>query len=136
MYTTTIQCNINIISLCVQKHSFIAAMMLYTVFLQARPLVEDITSLPQWSDPIAFNFTTLPPPEITSTNLIATSLTVNEISGDFTVNVTVDMKWKQPLGAQGRDFELWIGGRIIGEYEQLKEGVISSSDFQFQVLFV
>ena len=119
---------------CIQLKSLKCSRMLFMATgLQIRSRVEEITFLPQWSPPITLSISTLPPPTIVSSELIQTKINVEEDSGRFTVNATVQLSLEQPQGSEDLDLsEVWIGDRNLMEYEEPESG-ISGVVFQFQV---
>ena len=99
---------------------------------QVRSRVEAITFLPQWSPPIALSVSTVPPPNIVTSEVIQTHIKADG-SGGFTVNATVQLSLEQPQGSGEFDFsEVWIGNRYLMKYEEPESGV-SGVVFQFQV---
>ena len=98
-----------------------------------RSVVTDITLLPQWSVPITINISSLPSPTIVSSELIKTDSIVNEDSGGFTINSSVNLTLRKPQESEGLEFyEVWIGGKVLAKYKQ-PDDRISGGVFQFKV---
>ena len=97
--------------------------------LQIRSLADnDIQLLPQWSDPIPLKFNTLSPPNITSSHLLAIN------SDGLFVSTTVELSWEEPEeGDNIEKYEVWVGVRNLGEFEQPEESEAFGSILQFQV---
>ena len=103
-----------------------------------RSLVDDdIHLLPQWSDPKPLTLSTLPPPEINSSTLLSISVTSPSDSDSFSVSTTVELSWKEPEETDDLEmYEVWVGGRALGEFEQTEENEVLGSILQFQVPYV
>ena len=103
---------------------------------QMRSLVDgDIHLLPQWSQPISLTLSILPPPEINSSSLLSISVTSPSNSDSFSVSTTVEVSWEEPEETDDLEmYEVWVGGRALGEFEQPKESEVFGSILQFQVL--
>ena len=95
---------------------------------------DDIQLLPQWSDPISLTFNPLSPPNIASNHLLAISLTSPSNSDSLSVSTTMELSWEEP---EERDviemYEVWVGVRDLGEFEQPEESEAFGSVIQFQV---
>ena len=101
-----------------------------------RSLVDDnIHLLPQWSESRTLTPSTLPPPEINSSSLLSISVTSPSNSHSFSVSTTVELSWEEPEETDDLEmFEVWVGGRSLGEFEQPEESEVFGSILQFQVL--
>ena len=101
-----------------------------------RSLVDgDNHQLPQWSEPISLTPSTLPPPEINSSSLLLISVTSPSNSDSFSVSTTVEMSWEEAEETDDLEmYEVWVGGRALGEFEQPEESEVFGSILQFQVL--
>ena len=122
--------------LCGKKTFYIYSLGLLYTYIQIRPHVEINTLLPQWSAPVAISFSTQPPPEVTSTELMSTELTPGLNSGEFRIDVTVAVSWAESAQEQSGEvdhYQLWIGIRQLGEFEEPDDDTISGSVFQFEV---
>ena len=105
---------------------------------QMRSLVDgDIHQLPQWSQPISLTPSTLPPPEINSSSLLSISVTSDPSNSDsFSVSTTVEVSWEEPETDDLKMYEVWVGGRALGEFEQPEESDVFGSILQFQVPYI
>ena len=105
---------------------------------QMRSLVDgDIYLLPQWSEPISLTLSTLPPPEINSSSLLSISVTSPSNSDSFSVSTTVELSWEEPEETDDLEmYEVWVGGRSLGEFEQPEESEVFGSIIQFQVPYL
>ena len=105
-------------------------------YFQIRSHVDDdIRLLPQWSDPISLTFSILPPPEINSSSLLSISTTSPSNSDNFSVSTTVELSWEEPEETDNLEmYEVWVGGRALGEFEQPEESELFGSILQFQVV--
>ena len=94
----------------------------------------DVTLLPQWSTPINVSLNLLPPPEITSSKLLSISLTSTDV-GDFAVATEVMLSWVEPEDREELEsYEVWIGPRELGEFEQ--PGEMDGAIIEFPVYMI
>ena len=102
-------------------------------------MVDGTSFLPQWSDPVRVPMVILPPPVITTSDLLSFSLISS--NGRFSVETTLDLSWEDPEGSEELErYEVWVGSRALTQFEQPDNtdsfGQIFTIPVQTQLLFI
>ena len=102
-------------------------------YYQMRSHVDgDIQLLPQWSKPIAINFSTLRPPRIITSTLLAINTTFINVEL-FSISVLVELTWEKPADEMDILYEVWVGSRPLGVFEEPEESEEFGSILPLQV---
>ena len=95
---------------------------------------DDIRLLPQWSGPESLNFSHLPVPNISSSEVLSINVTSAVNPDDFYVTVEVALAWEEPLDFENlTHYDVWIGSRALRHFEEPEESDMTGKIFPIPV---